>query len=292
MDKTISVIIPTLNAESYIKKLIEALISQSLKPNEIIIVDSESEDRTVEIAKSFQIVKVIKIERSDFDHGGTRDMALRVSIGDYVIFLTQDALPADDVLIENLLKPFFQDNLIASVTGRQLPRPDATPMEKLVRAYNYPDRSNVRSVADIPRLGIKTFFSSDACAAYRRHLYEELGGFDHPIRTTEDILFAAKAISSGYHIAYAADAKVIHSHNFTLKEQYKRNYLQGYEIERHRDLLDVDSLNSEGLHLVKYVSINLLKKGRIVSFVHFFFDCCARLLGNRRGRATVSGGQN
>lgn len=291
MEASVSCVIPTLNAEKEIGPLLEALLSQSVPPAEIIVIDSESADRTAEIAAAYDRVRVIPIRRKDFDHGGTRDKALQASKGNYVVFLTQDALPADSMLIENLLKPFFQDDLIATVTGRQLPRPGAAPMEKLVRTYNYPDQSNVHSSADIPQMGIKTFFASDVCAAYRRDYYEKLGGFEHPIRISEDMMFAAKALRNGYRAAYAAEAKVIHSHNFTLKEQYKRNYLQGYEIERHRNLLDVDSLSGEGLHLVKYVSIGLLKEGRIVSFIRFFFDCCARLMGNRRGRrAAMQGG--
>ena len=118
-------------------------------------------------------------------------------------------------------------------------------MEQLVRTFNYPAKSKVRSKDYIPEMGIKTFFASDVCSAYRRNIYEELGGFDYPIKTNEDMFYAAKVINAGYKIAYRADAEVLHSHNFTLKEQYKRNYIQGYEIERHRDILGKSSQESE-----------------------------------------------
>ena len=284
MDKTISVIIPTLNAESCIKSLIESLISQSLKPDEIIIVDSESEDKTVDIAKSFQAVKVIRIKRSEFNHGGTRDMALKQSRGDYVVFMTQDAVPANNILLEKLILPFESDEKIAVTTARQLPREDAKLAEKLVREFNYPPQSSIHTREDIPKLGIKTFFTSDVCSAYRRSIYEELGGFEKELKTSEDMMYAAKAVYNGYSIYYNTDARVIHSHNFTLKEQYDRNFIIGYEIEKHKDLLENVSEASEGLKLVKYVSYGLLKKGKLFSTIRFWLDCCARLVGNKAGK--------
>ena len=156
-------------------------------------------------------------------------------------------------------------------------------MEQLIRRYNYPAESSIRSKADVPRLGIKTFFSSDVCAAYNRRLYMALGGFDYPIKTNEDMLFAAKVINAGLRIAYAADAQVYHSHHFTLREQYRRNYIQGYEIERHAEALNHVPQVSEGVNMVKYVSAELLRHGHVLEFVRFGLDCCARLMGSRAG---------
>ena len=280
----LSLIIPTLNAEKYICPLVDSINNQTIVPDEIIIVDSESDDQTVESVKNKPNVKVIQIKRNEFDHGKTRDMALRSSIGEFIVFMTQDAIPNNEYFIERLVSPFFMDEMIVLSTGRQLPKPDASKMEQLVRAFNYPAESKVRSKDDIPEMGIKTFFASDVCSAYRRKIYEELDGFDYPIKTNEDMFYAAKVINAGYKIAYCADAEVLHSHNFTLKEQYKRNYSQGYEIERHRDILGKSSQESEGMKLVKYVSKGLLKKGRILSFIHFGFDCCARLMGSKKGK--------
>lgn len=279
----ISVIIPTLNAGKYIEELINSLSSQTLKPSEIVIVDSESDDNTVELCKKFNSVRIIPILRKDFDHGGTRDKALRTCDSDYVLFMTQDAFPNNEFYIENLLKP-FSDPDVAIASGRQIARDDAVLMEKLVREFNYPPQSHVRSKSDLDKLGIKTYFFSDVCSAYRKDVYEQLGGFEYPLKTNEDMFFAAKVIENGYKVAYAADAEVIHSHNFSLKEQYKRNYIIGMELEKHKELLCGVSLNSEGLKLVKYVSVRLLKKGKIIHFIRFGFDCCARKLGNLKGK--------
>ena len=280
----ISVIIPTLNAEKYITPLIDSLKKQTIPPDEIIIIDSESDDRTAEIISGIEGVTLIQIKRKDFNHAITRDFAFRKSTGDYVIFITQDAMPANEYFVERIIKPFTLDDGIAISTGRQIPRPDAWPFEKLVRNFNYPSMSRIRSASDIPELGIKTFFTSDCCCAYRRDIYEKLGGFDFPVKTGEDLLFAAKTINAGYKIAYVPEAGVIHSHNLTLSQQYRRYFLAGYEIEKNKDIFCGVSHAKEGVKLVKYVSFELLKQGHIFSFVHFGFDCIARLLGNRMGR--------
>ena len=279
----VSAIIPTLNAGKVLPDLLRMLLKQEQPADEILVVDSASEDNTVEICKACEAINLIQIKREEFDHGGTRDMALRKTSGDIVVFLTQDVIPADEHFLGNLIAPFSRDEKIALSTGRQLPKADATPMEKLVRAYNFPKESSIRTKEDLPRLGIKTYFCPDVCCAYRREIYLELGGFDYPLKTNEDMFFASKVIQAGYSISYTADAKVYHSHNLTLKEQYWRNYIQGYEIEKRKEELGIESYGQEGLRMVRYVSRELLKQGRFLSLIHFGFDCCARKLGNSAG---------
>lgn len=283
MSVKISVIILTLNAGKELSILLYSIFAQSIKACEVIIIDSESTDNTLEIAKSFSNVKVIQIERKNFDHGKTRDMALRISQGDIIIFLTQDAIPANNKLIANLIAP-FDDKNIAVTTARQIPKPNASNAEKLIRTFNYPTKSSIKSKEDIATLGIKTFFSSNVCAAYNREIYLAVGGFEYPIKTNEDMFYAAKVIQKGYKIAYVSEALVYHSHNLTLLEQYRRNYLQGYEIEKHKTLLNSVKQESEGLKLVKYVSKELIKHGHILNFVYFGFDCLARFFGSRAGK--------
>ena len=105
MTNKISVIIPTLNAEKELPNILSALQKQTRKIDEIIIVDSESTDKTVQICQKDKSVKLMQIERKDFDHGKTRDMAFRASIGDIVVFMTHDAVPARSSLIAKLAAP-------------------------------------------------------------------------------------------------------------------------------------------------------------------------------------------
>ena len=279
----VSVIIPTLNAEHEIEDLLAALERQSLRPMEIVVVDSASDDDTVPLVKMHEGIRLLQIERCDFNHGATRDMALRATTGDFVCFLTQDALPASDAYLERLVTPMAGDPSIALVSGRQLPKADARRFEQLVRSFNYPDSPSVRSKSDLNKCGIKTFFASDSCSAYRRTAYLDCGGFEY-VNTNEDMLMAARFVASGLKVAYEPGAEVYHSHNLTPSQKFARNRAVGMFLESHSDDLMHASEIGEGGRLVKAVSSQLLREGNLTEFIAFGVDCCARLLGNRAGR--------
>ena len=142
-----SLVIPTLNAAKELPALLETVQAQTVELEEVLVVDSSSKDGTSDVAKRFG-ARTLSIPRSEFDHGGTRHAALMETSGDFVLFMTQDALPVDRFYIERLLEP-FSDSEVAMVSGRQLPKPDARRFEQLVREFNYPAESNVRSIEDV-----------------------------------------------------------------------------------------------------------------------------------------------
>ena len=234
-------------------------------------------------ASAHALVQVISIQRSDFDHGGTRDMTLQQSSGDVVLFMTQDALPTDAHYIENLIAP-FSDEQVAAVGGRQIAYPDARPFEKAVRSFNYPAADRVWDKADIARLGVRAYLISDVCAAYRRSAYLAVGGFDHPIMTNEDMLMAQKLLQAGYKLAYSGGASVYHSHHFTLRQEYKRNHLIGWTMKHYEERFGHAEEMGEGVKLAVNVVKSLLKQGHVLECIPFAFNCAARLLGNRAGR--------
>lgn len=278
----VSVVIPALNAADRLPRLLELLQGQSLRPAQILVVDSSSTDGTAQVASSFDGVQVNVIDRATFNHGTTRHEALLATTGEYVCFLTDDAVPANADLLKNLLRPFC-DPQVAMASGRQLPKPQARRFEQLVRGFNYPDVSHVRSRQDLPTHGIKTFYLSDVCALYRRSAYLAVGGFRH-VNTNEDMLIAAAFVHAGYKVAYAADAQVLHSHDLSPREQYVRNKAVGEFLETHSDELRCPDATGEGVRLVKAVSAQLLREGRFGELAAFGLDCAARLLGNRAGR--------
>jgi rhamnosyltransferase len=281
-NKEVTVIIPTLNAIETIVCLLDSLLRQTQMPDEIIVVDSESSDETALLASTYPRTRVIEISRADFDHGGTRDMAFRASNGDIVVFFTQDIVIRDDTLIETLVQATLLDG-VACAFGRQIARSDAALYEKYTRTFNYPEQSNLRSAKDISRLGIKAFFLSDVCAAYRRDAYLAVGGFDHPIPTNEDMLIAAKFLHAGYQIAYCAEAVVLHSHRYSWKQEYARNFLIGKVLRQYRSRFSDAKAGPEGIRFMLYVISHLLKRGTIGSCLKFCYLCSAKLLGNRKG---------
>ena len=278
---TVSLIIPTFNAGALLPPLIEALRGQTLPPDELLIVDSSSKDGTADTARALGC-RVEVIPRADFDHGGTRDAALRSTRGDIVVFMTQDALPASRTSLEQLLAP-LADARVAAVSGRQIARPDARPYERLVRAYNYPAQSRVWTKDDLSALGVRAYLISDVFAAYRREAYLAVGGFEHPLETNEDMLIAQRLLAQGYTLAYSGEACVYHSHAFTWRQQYSRNRAVGRFMERYRDRFPCSELGT-GMTLARNVLFALLREKRPLECAAFAIDCSARLLGNRAGR--------
>lgn len=248
----VSITIPTLNAEKFIREFVLRLRQQTLSPAEIIVVDSSSEDRTVGIATEMGC-KTITIERTAFDHGGTRNLGAKLSTGNVLVFMTQDALPVDDRFLENLVGPLADpaDPLIAASFGRQLARNDAVPPEKFARLFNYPDTGIVKGREDLPRLGIKTFFFSDVCSAVRKREFEAVSGFPEKIIMNEDMILAAKLILRGYKVAYVPKAAVWHSHNYSIAQQFRRYFDIGASLSMNRWLLKYAKAEDEGLRFVK-----------------------------------------
>ena len=282
------IIIPTLNAARYIAPLIESLRAQTLPPGEILIADSDSGDDTVKIAESYEGVRVLKIEREEFDHGGTRDMAIRACASPFFVLMTQDALPMDARCMEALLAP-MADARVAAVCARQVARPEARDSERAVRAFRYSDQSRAWGREDVSKLGIRAYLLSDVCAAYRREDYLAVDGFERPIATNEDMLIAADLLKAGYRLAYSAEARVWHSHDHTLRQEYERNRLIGGFLARYGDRFDAPGELGEGARMVREISAQLLRKGEIGEWIRFGAGCATRLLGNRAGRRAARG---
>lgn len=280
---SVSVILPTRNAEPWIGRLLETIASQTYQPCEILLIDSASNDRTVPIAQSFPDVKVVSIRLEDFDHGATRNQAFAMTRGDIVLFLTQDAVLSNADYIEHMVNAVCQDG-VACVCGRQVAHAGSPLYERYVREFNYPSVSFLRDKNDIPRMGIKAFFLSDVCSGYRREAFTEIGGFDHPILTNEDMLIAAKFLHSGYKIAYCAEAVVLHSHQYTFRQEFQRNFNIGRFLETYRAALDNVGSGGEGARLVGYVLTKLCRQKAFGLCLHFSFLCVAKIAGSSCGR--------
>lgn len=278
----VSVVIPTRNAAACLAEQLDMLLRQTVAA-EILVIDSGSEDGTADIARRFgDRVQVVEIPAADFDHGGTRDMALRRCGGELVCFLTQDALPADDAFLEALLAPFAQPD-VAAVYGRQVAFAHAPAYEKLTRAYNYPTLPRTWREADIPRYGVKAYFFSNCAAAYRRSAYEAAGGFDRPIVSNEDMMMAAKLLHGGYALSYAPEAVVYHSHRMTLGEDFRRYAKSGEAMTRYRQRLTGGDAGREGWRMARYVLRGLAAERRFWDIPVFLAHIAARWAGNRVG---------
>jgi rhamnosyltransferase len=194
-----------------------------MRPDEVIIVDSSSDDKTVEQAKAFGAI-VLSVARTDFDHGGTRTLAGKVAKGEILIYVTQDVLLADGDAIKNLIKPFFTDERIGAAYGRQLPHEDASPFGAHLRMFNYPALSCVKMFEDKYQYGIKAASLSNSFAAYRKNALEKIGWFKENMIMAEDTYAGATLLSAGYAVAYVSEARVHHSHNYSCVQEFKRYF--------------------------------------------------------------------
>ncbi len=260
-NRTIDVIIPTYRPGKEFRLLLERLKQQSVPVRRVVIINTEKKFWDSRWEQEFPFTEVHHIKKEEFDHGGTRRKAAELTDAEVMVFMTQDALPADRDLIRNLTAPLKEPETAAAY-ARQLPNASCSFVERYTRSFNYPDKSSVKSREDLPVYGIKTFFCSNVCAAYRKDVYESLGGFTGHTIFNEDMIYASAVIQHGYRIAYAADAKVIHSHNYTCMQQFRRNFDLGVSQAEYPEVFQTASSESEGIRLVKKTFRYLCVNGR------------------------------
>lgn len=281
MNKTVDIIIPVYKPGKEFPKLIQKLMKQTIVPDHIFIIQTMEEGVPLIVAEDERI-QVFPIEKKDFDHGKTRDYGASLSQADYIVFMTQDAMPADASVIEHLLKSFEQGNVGISY-ARQLARKDADILEQLTRLHNYPEESCLKTKKDLERLGIKTYFCSDVCAMYDRNLYQELGGFVYPTIFNEDMIMASKVVQAGYGVFYAANARVIHSHSYNCHQQFVRSFDLGVSQKQYHEVFENISSEKEGAGFAKKTIITLCRKGRFWKAFYFAWQCACRLVGYQLG---------
>lgn len=285
MAVNVDAVIPAYKPGEDLLDLLEKLQKQTVPVNRIIIINTEREFFDEKLYKIASNIEVVHITRKEFDHAATRDMGMRMSTGDYVLFMTMDAVPRDEKLVERLLSGFDSDEIPVAVSyARQLPKRGCRMAEKFTREFNYPEKNVIKTSADIENLGIKTFFCSDVCAMYDRKIYERLGGFVPRAIFNEDMIYAAKAIDAGYGIMYCADAEVYHSHNYTCMEQFRRNFDIGVSQAEHPEIFDRVSCESEGVKLVFKTAGYLLKHGHWYEVPHMVVTSAFKYIGYKKGR--------
>jgi len=230
------IVVPTLNAAEDWSQLTSPLL-ESIPANRVLVLDSSSTDQTANLANAAGF-RVNVIPRSDFNHGGTRQLALELlPDAELLVFLTQDVKVAGPGAISRLIEA-FNDPTVAAAYGRQLPRLNSTPIEAHARFYNYPAKSEVRTLASREQLGFKAIFISNAFAAYRRDALLAVGGFPRDVIFGEDTVTAARLLLARWKIAYVAEAQVYHSHSYTWMQEFKRYFDIGVLHTKENWLLD------------------------------------------------------
>jgi len=278
----VSVIIPVKDAPQDLAILLKALSLQSLRPQEIIVIDSSYGDSCIKVSKLFN-VKTLKIFPEEFNHGLTRTLAAKKAQGEILVFFTQDARPAHKRALENLLTPLFYDQRLAAVYGRQIAPSKEGILAFWHRFYNYPSRSKIISPDDISSLGLRAIFFSNSFAAYRKKTLQEIGYFPK-VPALEDQWAAAKLLLKGYKIGYIARAVVFHAHPFNLKKDFIRYYKCGLFYAQNPWLIkQFTHPHNEGWRYFKSALKWFLKRKKYHLLPPFFWHSLLRLLAFQCG---------
>lgn len=284
----VDVIIPTYKPDDKFGRLVEMLEKQTVPVNKIIVINTEEKYMEAfcigsRFLADHKKLSIHHISGKEFDHGKSRNFGAKKSEADIFIFMTQDAIPANEYLLEKLIAP-LNDETVACSYARQLPAEDSTMTEQLTRVYNYPAVGRIKSKEDLKELGIKTFFCSNVCCAYNAKIFKELKGFINHTIFNEDMIYAAKVIDNGYKIAYAADSEVIHSHNYSAGQQFHRNFDLGVSQADHPEIFGNISSESEGIKMVKETITKLKNAGCTKEIPGYIVTSGCKFIGYRLGK--------
>ena len=234
--------------------------------------------------RPYDNVEVHHIKKENFDHGATRDYGASLAEdADILMFMTDDAIPKDKYLVENLIKA-FNDPKVSAAYGRQMADPKKNYIEYYTRIFNYPEESRIKRREDLDTLGIKTFFCSNVCSAYRKTDYDAIGGFEHKTIFNEDMIMASKLIEDGKAVAYQADARVWHWHDYKAMQQLHRNFDLAVSQVDHGGLFLKVKSESEGVKMVISTIRHLITKGKIYLIPKYVIDSGFKLIGYKLGR--------
>lgn len=284
----VDVLIPVYRPGKRFSRLLQMLGRQTCQVNRIIVVNTEERYWNEDGYKTVERLEVHHISKAEFDHGAARNLAAGYSDADVMIFMTDDAVPYDKYLVERLVaaleKEGSKGETAAMAYARQLPNKDCRTIERYTRTFNYPPEGMVKTLEDLPHLGIKTYFASNVCCAYRRDIFERSKGFADRAIFNEDMVYAAGAIQEGYAIVYEAEAKVYHSHNLTLGGQFRRNFDLAVSQAEHPEVFDGLKSEGEGIRLVKDTAVWLLRTGRFWLLPVLAVSSGCKYLGYRMGK--------
>ena len=275
-DILVSIIILTKNGERYLRSLLDGLCSQSMfERAEIIVIDSGSSDDTLKIASEYPVALTV-IPPEEFGHGRTRNLGARLACGTFLVYLPQDATPVGPDWLGALLRP-FDDPAVAGVYCRQVPRPDASAMEKFFLQGAYAQQLEMRTLAKRADASLAKCFFSTVGGAIRALAWKE-----HPFREdlimSEDQAWSRDVMLAGRAIAYQPAAELLHSHQYGIADIFRRNFDSGFSI---RQIFSgrTGISAAQGLANLARESVFVLRTGRLTDILRFPFYECARHLG-------------
>ncbi|MBE0664550.1 MAG: glycosyltransferase, partial [Candidatus Aminicenantes bacterium] len=219
----ISIIIPAKNEGENIRKCLDMVMAQECSyVFEVIVIDSGSQDDTVAMVKENKNIRLVEIRPDEFAHGKTRNLGAKLAKGDFLVFLNADAIPQDRSWLSSLIKEFAEDDKIAGVYSRHLPRSGCHLYMARDLQISMPAHKTEKS--HVKRLDY--FLFSTVSAAIRKDIWSTYPFLDE-ILIAEDQNWAERVLKSGYKLIYTPASVVQHSHNYSLKELFSLKCMVG-----------------------------------------------------------------
>lgn len=296
----VDVIIPVCHGDKKLFKVLEGLAEQTILPEKVILLNVEtgwkedsSEELKDRIYKYFRKYKrfgnklplqleLIPVNEKKYDEGATRNLGVKYSNSPFLLFMKQDAVPADSRVIEELLKGIEAGADVAR--ARQLTGPSAGVLKTYENLYRYPSKSYERTKEDKKSFGVATFAISNVCALYRRDVFESRGGFADRIITGEGNLFGYGLLKDGGKIAYCAEAKVYYSEDSNWMAQLRRKFDEGVCHAENAKVFQMGSAEKAGLKYCKAVLSYLINQKYYMEIADFVGENLFQAAGYYLGR--------
>ena len=256
-----SVIIPTKNEARNIGPCLDQVYGQRVDfPFEVVVIDSGSQDSTIDIVQQYP-ARLLQIAPGDFHHARTRNLGGHASSGKYLVFLSGDAIPADQEWLSALVRN-FQEPGVAAVYGRQVAKPDATPERVFFMQHRYGTQRLVKSANGNHAEKYLLYQFSNVNAAIRKDVWEQTP-FPEDINAYEDFSFAIQVIQQGHSIVYEPAAAVVHSHNYSLLKSFQQYFDNGVVYQRRHvwDGQPANRMRSDGLSYLRTEMEYLIARG-------------------------------
>lgn len=233
-DPVVSIILPTKNGGAEFRRCLSAVFDQAGAPSfEVIVIDSGSSDDTLDIARSFPVT-LHQISPAEFGHARTRNLGASMARGRYLIYLTQDAVPANDHWLHSLVRNLEENDRVAGAYSRWLAKPDADPLEAGWIWYTFGAVKETRSLEGLSEADRRTYNArlvlfSDVSSTIRRAVWERIP-FDEKLAFAEDQGWAKGALEAGHTIIYEPQSIVYHSHRYSIGEYFKKSFDMGRSL--------------------------------------------------------------